>query len=170
MTKPTAATVAPDTRLSPHFTVAEFTFSETAAREGIDNRLPLELQQDAVATALMLERIRAHLSTLAGRTVPIHITSGYRCWPLNSRVGSNSGDHPGAQAGDWVAPAFGTPQQICEALAPHVSRLGIGQLIHEYGRWVHTSRKVPSNPINRIITIDRFKGAVRVRAGVLQVA
>lgn len=170
MTKPTAPFAADDARLSPHFTVAEFTFSETAGREGIDNRLPLELLAEAKGTAQMLERIREHLSQQAGRDIPIHISSGYRCWPLNSRVGSNSGDHPSAQAVDWVAPAFGTPLQICEALAPHVSRLGVGQLIHEYGRWVHTSRKVPSNPINRIITIDRFNGAVRVRAGALQVA
>lgn len=168
MSQPTAF-IPSDISLSCHFTVTEFTFSETAAREGIDNRLPQALYQEAIATAMMLEGVRSHLSEQAGRDIPIHISSGYRCWPLNSRVGSNSGDHPSAQAVDWVAPAFGTPLQICEALAPHVSRLGIGQLIHEHGSWVHTSRKVPSNPINRIITIDRFKGAVRVRAGVLPV-
>ena len=54
---------------------------------------------------------------------------------------------------DWKAPAFGTPYQICKALAPQIQVLGIGQLIHEFGAWVHTSTRTPAVASNRVITI-----------------
>lgn len=161
--------VASTAQLSPHFSVAEFTRSANAARLGIDNRLPVELLLSARETALMMERIRARLSLLAGREVRIDLSSGYRAPVLNSAVGSTApagGDHPKAAAVDWRADTFGSPLDICRALAPLVSELGIGQLIHEYGEWVHTSRLITAKPVNRIITIDRFQGAKRVRAGI----
>lgn len=161
--------VSPDTRLAPNFTVAEFTRSATAARLGLDNRLPTGLLNQAQITCAMLQGIRAELSRLAGRDVPIELTSGYRAPAVNRAIGStapNGGDHPKAGAADWRAPAFGSPYIICQALAPLVSKLGIGQLIHEYGDWVHTSALPVANPVNRIITIDRFQGAKRVRTGI----
>lgn len=147
-------------QLSPHFSLAEFTASATAAARGIDNALPPDLLDNARATAAMLERIREALGRLAGRPVPILITSGYRSLLLNRAVGSKeSSDHRRAMAADWSAPSFGTPLQICKALAPQVAGLGIGQLIHECptgaGAWVHTSTRVPERVINRVITISR---------------
>lgn len=143
--------------LSPHFTEAEFCRSSLAARRRIVNVLPADLLDEAQATAQMLERIRERLSAIAGREVPIHISSGYRCLPLNRALGSaDTSHHVIAAAADWEAPSFGTPTQVCEALAPFVSELGIGQLINEYpdrSGWVHTSTKAPSRPGNRIITI-----------------
>jgi hypothetical protein len=144
--------------LSPHFSLAEFVASEVARARGIDNTLPESLVPAATATCEMLERIRAALSERAGHTVPIALSSGYRCMPLNMAVGSSStSDHPRAQAGDWKAPLFGTPLQICRVLAPLVSLLGIGQLIYECPtpdrRWVHTSTRLPQKPANRVITI-----------------
>lgn len=145
--------------LSPNFTLAEFVESETATRQDIDNDLPVHLLPQAKATAAMLERIRATLSEIAGFDVPIIITSGYRCQALNRAIGSGDGsDHIKAASADWRAPRFGTPTKICQALAPHVEALGIGQLINEFpdGRgWVHTSALLPSKMINRIITIKR---------------
>lgn len=143
-------------KLSEHFTLAEFTASDTADRRGIDNTLPPELLPTAQATAEMMERIRAHLSKQAGRDIPIEVTSGYRCPALNAAIGSsNTSDHPKAMAVDFKAPAFGTPYEVCRALAPRVSELGIGQLIHEFQAWTHASTRAPSNPVNRIITIDK---------------
>jgi zinc D-Ala-D-Ala carboxypeptidase len=140
--------------LSPHFTLAEFTDSDTAARRGIDNGLPASLMPNAMGTAGMLERIRTMLCELAGREVPIIITSGYRCPALNAAIGSNpTSDHPRAMAADWRAPAFGTPYAICKALAPHIDSLAVGQMIHEFGNWVHTSTREPALQRNRIITI-----------------
>lgn len=140
--------------MTPHFTLAEFCASDLAARRGIDNTLPATLRPDAEQTLEMMERIRGFLSNLARRDVPIVLSSGYRCPALNLAVGSSStSDHPRASAADWTAPAFGTPAEICRALAPHVSTLGIGQLIHEFGRWVHTSWRLPMRLENQIITI-----------------
>lgn len=149
-------------QLAPHFSLAEFVASDIAAAHGIDNSMPPELLDQARDTAAMLERIRAHLSSLAGRDIPIGLSSGYRCLQLNRAVGSSdTSDHRAAMAADWRAPAFGTPYAICQALAPHVDVLGIGQLIHEApgtGRvWVHTSTRIPSKPINRVITIGPDK-------------
>lgn len=142
--------------MTEHFTLAEFCRSGTAARRGIDNTLPAELMPSAMKTLQMLERIRQQLSELAGRDVPILITSGYRCPALNTAIGSSStSDHLKASAADWTAPAFGSPRQVCTALAPLVGSLGIGQLIHEYGQWIHTSWRMPAVAINRIITISR---------------
>ena len=153
--------------LSPHFTVAEFAASDTAARLGIDNSLPDELVANAMATAMMLERIREQLSTLAGRTVPIIITSGYRCPALNRSIGSGkTSDHITASAADFRAPAFGTPYEVCIALAPHVGDLRIGQLIFEFARWVHVSTRRPEKPVNRILTISG-RGTV---PGIVEVA
>ena len=140
--------------LSPHLSLAEFIASDTAARFGIDNTLPLELMDAAMETAAMMERIRTFLSETAGHDVPIIILSGYRCLALNAKIGSlPTSDHVKASALDFKAPAFGTPYAVCKALVPHAQRLSIGQLIHEFGLWVHVSTRTPSKPANRVITI-----------------
>lgn len=146
--------------LSPHFTLAELTVTEVRA----DNTCPPELVPELTRTAYMLEGIRSYLSQLAGRDCPVRVNSGYRSLAVNVAVGGQkTSDHLAAKAADIVVPAFGTPLEVCQALAPHVDVLGIGQLIHEFGRWVHVSSARPSKAFNRIITIDR-DGA---RAGIL---
>lgn len=141
--------------LTPHFSRAEFEASDTARRRSINNTLPDELLPSATATCELLERIRKHLSAVAGRDIPITVTSGYRCPALNAAVGgSANSDHTRAQAADFKAPAFGTPYEVCRALAPVVGALDIGQLIHEFGTWVHVSTRRPDKLVNRIITIS----------------
>ena len=138
--------------LSAHFTLDEFTASDTAQRLSINNDLPLELLSSAIESAGMMERIRGHLGMLAGKPIPITVTSGYRCPELNRKIGSSdTSDHRKAMALDFKAPDFGTPLQVCQALAPVVSVLGIGQLIHEHA-WIHVSTRTPDKIINRIIT------------------
>ena len=142
--------------LSPHFTVEEFTASDTAARRGIDNSLPATMLPQAQRTCEMMERIRARLSRMMGREVPIVITSGYRCLELNRAIGSSdSSDHVRGMAVDFKAGRFGTAYQVARLLVPLVDELEIGQLIHEYGSWVHVSTRRPDKQINRIITISR---------------
>jgi hypothetical protein len=144
------------TLLSPHFSLEEFTASDTALRRGIDNSLPPELMVNARSTAMMFERIRAHLIYVRGRPIPIILTSGYRCPELNRAIGSSdTSDHRKAMAGDARAPEFGTPYEVCQVLAPVVSLLNIGQLILEYGSWFHVSTRIPDKSVNRIITIDK---------------
>src|SRR3990167_1158523 len=136
-------------KLSEHFSLIEFTASDTAARRGIDNTLPGGMIPTAQVTAQMLERIRAELGSL-----PVIITSGFRCLELNAAIGSSStSDHPKACAVDFKCPAFGSPYEVAKRLAPLLDRLGIGQIIHEYGQWVHASTRTPSKIINRVITI-----------------
>lgn len=139
-----------------HFTLEEFEASQVATRNGWGNSVPPELMANALATLQMLQLVRDHLCQVAGRDVPVLLSSGYRSPRLNLAVGgSQISDHIRAQAADWTAPAFGTPLQVCRALEPHVGQLGIGQLIHEFGRWVHTSTRAPMVARNRIITISR---------------
>lgn len=142
--------------LTDHFSLAELTRSGTASRLGIDNRPPADIVPNLARAAQMLERIRDHLSQLAGRDVAIHVTSGFRCLALNRAIkSSDSSAHVRGLAVDWVAPDFGTPFEICRALAPQVGALAIGQLIHEYGEWIHTGVPLPEKVVNRIITISR---------------
>jgi zinc D-Ala-D-Ala carboxypeptidase len=137
--------------MPPNFTLAEFVATQ---HRRIDNTLPTALVPQATGTLAMLERIRAALSEIAGHDVPLIISSGYRCPALNAAVGgSASSDHLKALAADWIAPAFGTPHTVCKALAPRIDALGIGQVIHEFGRWVHTSSRMPALAKNRVITI-----------------
>ena len=135
--------------ISEHFTLQEFTASDTAERRGFDNGLPIELLKNARQTAEMMEKIRSHLGG-----VPVIITSGYRCPDLNRAVGSSgTSDHLQANACDFRAPAFGTPLDICKALVPHMSLLGIGQIIYEF-TWVHVSTKTPEKAVNRVLTVN----------------
>lgn len=144
-------------KLSPHFTLAELTASSTARARGIDNSPPEEVLPRLIQLAEMLEGIRSHLG---GR--PITITSGYRSPALNRAVGGvATSDHTRGDAADWVCPAAGSPLELCRSLAPHVSTLGVGQLIYESIRrrdgrlseWVHVSTRVPPVGANRVITI-----------------
>jgi zinc D-Ala-D-Ala carboxypeptidase len=145
--------------MTPHFSLEEFTQSDTAARLGIDNHLPDELRENALKTLEMMERIRFHIDA------PITITSGYRCKALNGVIGSKPGsDHTLALACDFKAPKAGSPFAIAASLAPVFKIVGIGQLILEFGTWVHVSTRIPDKIINRIITIDKDG----TRAGIWQ--
>lgn len=147
-------------KLTPNFSLDEFVHTN---HRNINNSLPDELFNEAVKTCQMLERIREYLSTLAGKDIPINISSGYRSPKLNRAVGgSKNSDHTRAQAADWTARKFGTPYQVCKALEPKIDELGIGQIIHEYGRWIHTSAVKPARPVNRIITISSSGTAVGI--------
>jgi hypothetical protein len=55
-------------------------------------------------------------------------------------------------AANFIAPAFGTPLEICRWLEPHIAALAIDQLIHEFGSWIHLGLAVPRL---QVLTIDR---------------
>lgn len=137
-------------KLSANFTLGEFTASDNAQRLRIDNSLPPELLNKAAITAEMMERIRSALGDK-----PIIITSGYRCLALNRAIGSSDGsDHVKAMAVDFKCPEFGTPFAVATFLAAQVDSLAIGQIIAEFSSWIHVSTRQPSNPVNRVITIN----------------
>ena len=152
-------------QLTQHFTLEEFTASDTAQRLRIDNSLPSELIAEAIKTAEMAERIRSLLCKLAGKEVPIQITSGYRCLALNRALdSSDTSDHRKMAALDFKAPKFGPPIMVCRAIKPVMRELGIGQLIYEFDSWVHVGRPEPAREINRVLTIN----AKGVRPGILE--
>jgi zinc D-Ala-D-Ala carboxypeptidase len=121
-------------QLTEHFSLDEFTISETAARAGVDNVPPLGSPERAnlERTAQVMEDVR----TILGH--PILISSGYRGPWVNTAVGgSKNSAHMSGLAVDFICPGFGTPHAICKHLHPHLKKLGIDQLIHEYATWVH---------------------------------
>lgn len=119
-------------RLSPHFTLDELTHSETAARLGIDNTPPADVVETLRRTAAYLEDVRARLG------VPLIVSSGYRCLLLNRALKSrDDSQHVKGEAVDFIAPAFGKPRQIVDALRD--SEVAYDQLLLEFDRWVHIS-------------------------------
>lgn len=121
-------------RLSEHFTLDELVASENAARLNIDNTPTQEHLLNIRAFLVPgLEQVRA----LLGK--PMIVTSGYRCPALNAQTPGSSptSAHPMGYAADFICPGFGTPWEICQAIA--ASSIRFDQLIYEYAAWVHVS-------------------------------
>jgi zinc D-Ala-D-Ala carboxypeptidase len=137
-------------QLTEHFTLQEFTDSQTAARMGLKNVPPTHSQEhkNILRTAEVMEKVR----TLLGG-YPILISSGYRSPQVNAAVGgSKNSAHMSGLAVDFSCPSFGTPRRICRNLEPHMQELGIDQLIHEYDTWVHLG--LSDTPRHQAMTID----------------
>src|SRR5437867_1869451 len=123
--------------LSTHFSLEELVASEVATRRGLDNTPPNEVMRNLSRLAEGLELVRAALGNN-----PIHVTSGYRSKRLNQMVGAATNSmHTQGLAADIRCPAFGQPLEVCRALA--TSRIPVDQIIHEFGRWCHTSASRP---------------------------
>lgn len=138
------------TNLTPHFTLEEFTDSQTAARKGIHNVPSANSQErkNIQRTAEVMEKVRTILEDK-----PVLVSSGYRSPAVNKAVGGSSNSaHISGLAVDFSCPGFGTPLQICKKLKPHMQDLGIDQLIHEYDSWVHLGLRDP--PRHQCLTID----------------
>ena len=123
----------PSVMLSQHFSLAEFTYSETAARAGLDNTPTEEAYINLQRLAVIMEEVRS----LCGEH-PVTITSGYRSAAVNALVGgSTNSAHISGLACDFIIPVCGTPLDVCLLIEPYMDVLGIDQLIHEYGDWIH---------------------------------
>lgn len=117
-------------KISGHFSLEEFLFSETAARLGLDNTPTPAVVVNLGLVATVMERIRTLL-----RDGPIVVHSGYRSVAVNRAVGGvATSAHCKGLACDFVCPGFGTPYEV--ALAILTSDAKYDQLILEYG-WVH---------------------------------
>jgi hypothetical protein len=139
----------PPGMLSPHFALAEFTASQTAARLGLPNNPPPAELANLQRLAATLETVRELLGNK-----PLLISSGYRSPEVNRATGgSSSSAHMQGLAVDFVVPGFGSALEICHALTPHMHELRIDQLIHEYGAWVHLALS-SGDPRLMTLTID----------------
>lgn len=118
-------------RLSINFTLEEFTRSQTATRFEIDNTPgEKEIQELQNLVDNVLQPLRNALGS------SIHITSGYRCKELNTKIGgSSTSQHMKGQAVDIVTGVW-TPKQVFNYIADY---LEFDQLIYEFGSWVHVS-------------------------------
>ena len=149
-------------KLSPHFTLEEFTFSHTAVRHGIDNEPPSEKIPCLIALCEnILEPLRAEVGC------PIHITSGYRSPALNARIGgSNRSQHTRGEAADIVVPGM-TPLGVCKLMIG--MELPYDQLIFEFGRWTHVSY-TRGAPRGMVLTAVKAPAGVRYLRGLQEVA
>lgn len=119
-------------QLSEHFSLAEMTASETAARKGIDNTPGPEVLAALKIAAKGMERVRGLLGQ------PIHVNSGYRSPALNRAIGgSKTSAHCLGYAVDFICPGFGSPLEVCKAI--NTSLIDFDQLIWEAGEWTHIS-------------------------------
>src|SRR5258706_16092735 len=116
--------------LSNNFSLSQLTASETAIRRSIPNEPTPEQIANLMDLAATLEEVRR----LVG---PIHINSAFRSRELNAAIGgSPSSAHLDGYAADLVSPGFGTPREVCQAIAG--AGIPFDQLIEE-GNWVHIS-------------------------------
>jgi hypothetical protein len=149
--------------LSEHFSLEELTASETAARSGIDNTPAAALMPNLQVLANGLEQVRAVLGNQA-----IHVNSGYRCPALNAQVGgAANSNHMRGLAADILCPSFGTPLQVCQAIA--AANIAVDEVIHEFGKWCHVAFAAPgTQPRDALMTIA--SAAQGYQQGLLPVA
>lgn len=151
-------------KLSPNFTLAEMTVSQTAFRKGIDNKPSDEVVENLRKTAEFLEIIRATVGA------PIIVSSGYRSAELNKAVGgSATSDHVEGYAADFNIPGM-TPIEVARAIRG--SGLKFDQLILEGvgpaspdGQWVHIS--VDPKMRNEVLTMVRQSGKIVYKKGLV---
>lgn len=130
-----------DVKLSPNFSLAEFTSSSTAAAKGIDNT------PDATATRALQRLVAEILQPLREQLDrPVRITSGFRSRALNQTIGGAVGSqHERGEAADIKVEGYSAEQ-----LATAIVELGLpfDQVIwytEELGGHVHVSHRASGN-------------------------
>ena len=118
--------------IGKHFTLAELTHSQAAARKGLKN------EPDAVALAHLHHLVVSVLDPLRealGR--PIVVSSGYRAPLVNRAVGgASSSQHVLGQAADITVPGMHVTELVARIRA---LGLPVDQCLEEFGSWVHVS-------------------------------
>lgn len=135
--------------LSPHFSYAEGTISESAPRLGIDNTPSQEILRQMQNTASYLEKVRDLLGN------PIHVNSFYRSPALNAAIGGvPTSQHCKGEAADIICPQYGSCYDICKAIiAAGPDAIPFDQLILEH-TWVHISFLNPgSTPRGQVLSL-----------------
>lgn len=149
-----------DAALSPHFTLAELTQSQTAVRRGLDNTPD---DHDIKNLKRLAQTVLEPLRAAIGR--PLVVTSGLRKPRLNAAVGGvPGGDHEYGRAVDLIAPGYegGNALKLAQAFftramqpAPGIAEIDFDQLIYE-GTWVHISIPTPGKAGRRQVLTARF--------------
>ena len=127
-------------RLTAHFTLAEFTRSESAKRHGVSNEpTPEHLENIKILCERVLEPIRMKFG-------PINLSSGYRSKVLNHYIGGSlKSQHCEGKAADLDMDGMGSVsnKEIFEYIK---NNLEFDQLINEFNySWVHVSYNLGKN-------------------------
>lgn len=132
-------------KLTAHFDLAEFTRSESAKREGLDNTpTPEHLENIKILCEKVLEPIRLRFGS-------INISSGYRGKLLNHFIGGAvNSDHCVGRAADIDMDDVGTGVTNTEIFNYIKDNLDYDQLIWEFGNkvkpdWVHVGYRLGAN-------------------------
>ena len=136
-------------QITAHFTLSEFTRSESAKRHGVSNQpTPEHLENIKILCQRVLEPIRMKFG-------PINISSGYRSKVLNHYIGGSlRSQHCEGKAADLDMDDMGgvTNKQIFEYIK---NELEFDQLINEFNYgWVHVSYNAGKN---RLQVLDALK-------------
>jgi hypothetical protein len=150
-------------KLSPNFSLAEFTKSQTAERKGLDNNPSEEHLVAAQSLFLMVvQKVRDHFG-------PTVINSGYRGPELNEAVGGSSKSQhckgeavdievpgvPNATVAEWIRDNLDFDQLILEFYTPGIPDSG----------WVHVSYKHGENR-KSVLTASRVDGKTHYAVGI----
>ena len=152
-------------RLSTNFSLQEYTKSQTAIRQGLDNT-PNEAHMTS-ATALF-ENVVQKVRDNFGVTV---INSGYRGPELNTAVGGSSNSQhckgeavdiecpgtPNYDVANWISDNLDFDQLILEFYTPGIPDSG----------WVHVSYKAEGNR-KSILTAMKENGKTVYKPGLIQ--
>lgn len=128
-------------KLSQHFDLSEFTRSESAKREGLDNTPTAEhLENLRALCEKVLEPIRLKYGS-------INISSGYRGKMLNHFIGGSvNSDHCVGRAADLDMDDVGTGVTNKEIFEYIKDNLEFDQLINEFNySWVHVGYRQGAN-------------------------
>lgn len=128
-------------KLSAHFALGEFTRSESAKREGLDNTPTAEhLENLKTLCEKVLEPIRLRFGS-------INISSGYRGKMLNHFIGGSvSSDHCVGRAADIDMDDSGSGVTNKEIFDYIKDNLEIDQLINEFNySWIHVGYRKGAN-------------------------
>ena len=135
-------------RLSTNFTLEEFTRSQTAIRQNIDNTPTEEHSENLkLLCEMVLQPVRDHFG-------PIAINSGYRGVVLNKTIGGSfKSQHCQGQAADIECPCTGN-RHVADWISDNCT---FDQLILEFhtpgipdSGWVHVSFNRGSNRMQRL--------------------
>jgi len=128
-------------KLSQHFDLSEFTRSESAKREGLDNTpTPEHLENIKILCEKVLEPIRLRFGS-------INISSGYRGKLLNHFIGGAiNSDHCVGRAADIDMDDVCTGVTNKEIFEYIKDNLEFDQVINEYNySWVHVGYRQGAN-------------------------
>jgi hypothetical protein len=134
-------------KLSPHFTLAEFTRSGTAERLGIDNT-----PQGSALSSLRTLCV-AILEPLRKSTGPLKVSSGYRSPEVNTAIkGSTSSQHCKGQAADVIPTNGDRASAWTELLRLNEAGFPVDQMIiYEDKPHIHVSCTYERDPRHQVL-------------------